>query len=181
MNSVCVPRKPGEAMGAICRLVNENDASDELVINVEYNQLDSLLRQKWNKDGDVPNDQGYSQFPGNTNTLVFKIPEYVENLTRTGGVIPEFVNPKYADEARTTFKAPTRLECMMQDYPKLLQGGKDRVGFTMYEAWYCFSPAKNNCNDAIACFKKGLPSFAAASAEYDMYNWNIKMLELAGV
>ena len=113
MNSVCVPRKPGEAMGAICRLVNENDASDELVINVEYNQLDSLLRQKWNKDGDVPNDEGYSQFPGNTNTLVFKIPEYVENLTRTGGVIPEFVNPKYADEARNTFKAPTRLECMM--------------------------------------------------------------------
>ena len=113
MNSVCVPRKPGEEMGAICRLVNENDASDELVINVEYNQLDSLLRQKWNKDGDVPNHEGYSQFPGNTNTLVFKIPEYVENLTRTGGVIPEFVNPKYADEARTTFKAPTRLECMM--------------------------------------------------------------------
>ena len=37
MISVCVPRKPGEAMGAICRLVNENDPSDELVINVEYN------------------------------------------------------------------------------------------------------------------------------------------------
>lgn len=70
---------------------------------------------------------------------------------------------------------------MMQDYPKLLEGGKDRVGFTMYEAWYCFSPAKNNCADAIACFKKGLPSFAAASAEYDMYNWSIKMLELANV
>lgn len=37
MNSVCVPRMPGEAMGAICRLVNEEDANDELVINVEYN------------------------------------------------------------------------------------------------------------------------------------------------
>ncbi len=37
MNTVCVPRKPGEAMGAICRLVNEQDANDELVINVEYN------------------------------------------------------------------------------------------------------------------------------------------------
>jgi hypothetical protein len=37
MNSVCVPRKPGEAMGAICRLVNEEDSKDELVINVEYN------------------------------------------------------------------------------------------------------------------------------------------------
>jgi UDP-sugar pyrophosphorylase len=48
MNTVCVPRKPGEAMGAICRLINEQDPNDELVINVEYNQLDSLLRQKWN-------------------------------------------------------------------------------------------------------------------------------------
>ena len=100
MNTVCVPRMPGESMGAICRLVNENDVSDELVINVEYNQLDSLLKQKWNPKGDVSGENGYSQFPGNTNTLVFKIPEYVENLTRTGGVIPEFVNPKYADEAR---------------------------------------------------------------------------------
>lgn len=37
MNTVCVPRKPGEAMGAICRLVNEENPADELVINVEYN------------------------------------------------------------------------------------------------------------------------------------------------
>jgi hypothetical protein len=28
---------PGEAMGAICRLVNEKDPSEEIVINVEYN------------------------------------------------------------------------------------------------------------------------------------------------
>ena len=50
----------------------------------------------------------------------------------------------------------------------------------MYDTWYCFSPAKNNCNDAIACYNKGLPAFSAASAEYDMYNWNCKVLELAG-
>ena len=37
MNSVCVPRMPGEAMGAICRLVNEQDDTKEFVINVEYN------------------------------------------------------------------------------------------------------------------------------------------------
>ena len=101
MNSICVPRMPGEAMGAICRLVDEQNPSKELVINVEYNQLDSLLKAKWNKNGDVKNDIGYSHFPGNTNTLVFKIPEYVENLTKTRGVIPEFVNPKYANQAKT--------------------------------------------------------------------------------
>jgi hypothetical protein len=37
MNSVCVPRKPGESMGAICKLVNEEKEGDEIVINVEYN------------------------------------------------------------------------------------------------------------------------------------------------
>jgi len=51
----------------------------------------------------------------------------------------------------------------------------------MYDTWYCFSPAKNNCTDAIACFNKGLPGFSAASAEFDMYNWNCKLLELVGV
>jgi UDP-sugar pyrophosphorylase len=113
MNSICVPRKPGESMGAICKLVNEDGSGDQIVINVEYNQLDALLKAKWNKDGDIANDTGYSHFPGNTNTLVFKIPEYVDSLTKTGGVIPEFVNPKYANADRTLFKAPTRLECMM--------------------------------------------------------------------
>ena len=112
---------PSESMGAICRLIDETNPNKEIVINVEYNQLDSLLKEKWNKNGDVKNELGYSHFPGNTNTLVFKIPEYYRNLTRTGGVIPEFVNPKYANEQRTLFKSPTRLECMMQDYPKLLQ------------------------------------------------------------
>ena len=53
------------------------------------------------------------------------------NLEISSGVIPEFVNPKYSDETRTKFKAPTRLECMMQDYPKLLTS-KNQVGFTSY-------------------------------------------------
>ena len=152
MNSVCVPRRPGEAMGAICKLVKEDKSGDATVINVEYNQLDALLKAKWNKEGDVPNESGYSHFPGNTNTLVFKIPEYVTNLAKSKGVIPEFVNPKYANEGRTVFKAATRLECMMQDYPKLLTSAGSKVGFTTYEPWFVFSPAKNNVNDAINCF-----------------------------
>lgn len=167
-------------MGAICRLVDENDADKEIVINVEYNQLDSLLKEKWNPEGDVTNDLGFSHFPGNTNTLVFKIPEYFENLKKTGGVIPEFVNPKYANDEKTLFKSPTRLECMMQDYPKLLSSTGE-VGFTMYEPWYCFSPAKNNIKDAAACVEKGIPSYGAAEAEFNFYNWTNKMLEIAGV
>jgi UDP-sugar pyrophosphorylase len=92
---------------------------------------------------------------------VFRIPQYVERLKATGGIVPEFVNPKYANAERTIFKSPTRLECMMQDYPKLINEN-GRVGFTTYPTWYCFSPVKNNINDALTCFKKGLPSFGAA-------------------
>jgi UDP-sugar pyrophosphorylase len=128
------------------------------------------LRAKWNPDGDIANDKGYSHFPGNCNTLVFKIPEYYENLVKTGGVIPEFVNPKYANEEKTEFKSATRLECMMQDYPKLLTS-QGEVGFTMYDDWYCNSPCKNNIKDAADLISKGIPSFSAAEAEWQFYNW----------
>lgn len=167
-------------MGAICKLVDETDKNKELVINVEYNQLDDVLRAKWNKEGDIANDIGYSHFPGNTNTLVFKIPEYCANLDKTGGVIPEFVNPKYANAEKTQFKSATRLECMMQDYPKLLSSTGE-VGFTMYETWFCFSPAKNNIADAIKEMAAKKPSYGAGEAELNYYNWNNKMLSLVGV
>ena len=88
-------------MGAICRLIKEDNSGEEVVINVEYNQLDALLKAKWNPSGDVASDSGYSSFPGNTNTLLFKIPDYVDSLQGSGGIIPEFVNPKYANDERT--------------------------------------------------------------------------------
>jgi len=43
-------------MGAICKLVKEDQSGDEVVINVEYNQLDALLKAKWNPEGDVANE-----------------------------------------------------------------------------------------------------------------------------
>jgi len=51
----------------------------------------------------------------------------------------------------------------------------------MYETWYCFSPAKNNITDAAACIAKGIPSYGAAEAEYNFYNWSNRMLLAAGV
>ena len=64
------------------------------------------------------------------------------------GVVIEFVNPKYKDETRTEFKKPTRLECMMQDIPKLFQkemGSNAKIGFTTFDRWFTFSPAKVCC------------------------------------
>lgn len=75
--------------------------------------------------------------------MVFSLPEYCQTLVSTKGVIPEFVNPKYADSAKTKFTSPTRLECMMQDYPKLI-GSADRIGFTQIDREFCFTTLKNN-------------------------------------
>ena len=67
---------------------------------------------------------------GNINQLVLKLQPYLAQLEKSGGVIAEFVNPKYADASRTAFKSSTRLECMMQDYPKELPLSAS-VGFTV--------------------------------------------------
>ena len=42
-----------------------------MVINVEYNQLDPLLRATGHADGDVNDETGYSPFPGNINQVIF--------------------------------------------------------------------------------------------------------------
>jgi UDP-sugar pyrophosphorylase len=174
INSITIPRKPGDNLGGICKL-NDTTNNKSITLNVEYNQLDSLLRDKWNSKGDIPNEKGLSFFPGNTNVLVFGLDSYFNTLSKTKGLMPEFVNPKYADETKTTFKSPTRLECMMQDYPQLLTEN-EKVGFTKYERWFCFSTCKNNLKDGTDRLKKDLLAETSFSCEQDIYSTNIKIL-----
>lgn len=79
---------------------------------------------------------------------MFELDSYYKTLQgEDQGVVVEFVNPKYKDDTRTEFKKPTRLECMMQDFPKLLQkemGSEANIGFTTFDRWFTFSPAKVN-------------------------------------
>lgn len=123
---------------------------------------------------------GLSPYPGNINQLIFAADSYVRNLKRSGGVMGEFVNPKYADATRSTFKKPTRLECMMQDYPKSLPAGS-RVGFTAAPAWLCYSPCKNNSADAKTSVAAGVPAGCALTAESDIYMVAVELLRLLGV
>jgi hypothetical protein len=60
--------------------------------------------------GDVNDSSGYSPFPGSINQLIIKLSTYEQQLAATGGVIAEFVNPKFKDAARTAFKKPTRCD-----------------------------------------------------------------------
>jgi len=59
----------------------------------------------------------------------YQLETYAAQLEKTGGLIEEFVNPKYKDESKNEFQKSTRLECMMQDYPKTLPSDAS-VGFT---------------------------------------------------
>jgi len=187
MNSICIPRFAGEASGAITKLTHNTDPDKNLVINVEYNQLDPLLSTQGDKLGDVADEvTGYSPYPGNANNLVMELESYVNTLHgEDQGVVVEFVNPKYKDSTRTDFKKPTRLECMMQDFPKLLQkemGQKAKVGFTQLERWFSFSPAKNSLESGIDSVKSGSTAPGTmSSAESDKYLQNQRKLAYAGV
>lgn len=146
--------------------------SSTRTLNVEYNQLDPLLRASGFPDGDVNDEKtGFSPYPGNINQLLFQLEPYSETLKRTQGIMPEFVNPKYKDEAKTVFKKPARLECMMQDFPTVLTGqDATRVGFTSISADMCFSPVKNATADGVALQEKGSPPGVAATGESDQYH-----------
>ena len=177
-NSLTVPRTPGEAVGGIVRLKRADGA--EMTVNVEYNQLDPLLRATVSAEGDVADGaSGNSPYPGNINVLALELAPYIKVLESTGGQMPEFVNPKYKDGAKEAFAKPTRIECMMQDYPRLLAPGA-RVGFTQLDRWIAFSPAKNNANDAAKKAAAGGPPESASSCEADMYSANARLLAKAG-
>lgn len=186
MNSICIPRLAGEAAGAIARLEHQTDPNKSLVINVEYNQLDPLLRSQGDKKGDVADPAtGYSPFPGNANNLVLEMGAYAKTLRgEDQGVVLEFVNPKYKDDTRTEFKKPTRLECMMQDIPKLFQkemGQSANIGFTMFDRWFTFSPAKNALEAGVEDVAKGSTAPGTmSSAESDKYIQNQRKLKFAG-
>ena len=109
VNSICVPRKPGDAVGGMATLTNI-DTKKRITINIEYNQLEPLLINTQNSNGDIPDEDGYSHFPGNINVLIFKVSTNLDTFDRTGGLIPKFVNPKYKDEEKEVFKSATRLE-----------------------------------------------------------------------
>ncbi|KAB2071626.1 hypothetical protein E1A91_A08G243900v1 [Gossypium mustelinum] len=177
VNSLAVPRKAKEAIGGITKLTHSDGRS--MVINVEYNQLDPLLRATGHPDGDVNCETGYSPFPGNINQLILELGPYIKELTKTGGAIKEFVNPKYKDASKTSFKSSTRLECMMQDYPKTLPPSA-RVGFTVMDTWLAYAPVKNNPEDA-AKVPKGNPYHSATSGEMAIYRANSLILKKAGV
>ncbi|GMI08920.1 hypothetical protein TrVE_jg11402 [Triparma verrucosa] len=183
MTSICIPRLPSEAAGAITQLTHKTTPSKSLVINVEYNQLSALLDPL---GGDVSSpDSQYSPYPGNANNLIFDFKKYVETISGPSqGVVNEFVNPKLNPDK--TFKKPTRLECMMQDFPYLIRekgGGSEGTGhdFVNLERWLTFSPAKNDLEAGRKTAEGGgRETGTLAKAESDGYVANGVKLRVGG-
>ena len=69
----------------------------------------------------------------------------------------------------------------MQDYPKLLRRevSSAKVGFTTFERFVAFSPAKNDLEAARSASKQGEPPGAAGSCEYEVYAAHASRLGLA--
>ena len=131
-------------------------------------------------EGDVDDPQtGMSPYPGNINQLILSVGKYYEQLEATKGHVPEFVNPKYQDATKTSFKSPTRLECMMQDYPRTIPA-THKVGFTLLEVWVAYSPVKNSPAEAMAKAAAGNPSHSATTGELDIYRANCNVLRHLG-
>jgi UDP-sugar pyrophosphorylase len=149
-------------------------------VNVEYNQLGPMLKNTGRRKGDVADWSGYSPYPGNCNVFILEMSTYCKILESSKGLMPEFVNPKFKDKKKTEFKKPTRLECMMQDYPKLL-GPEIPVGMTQGERFYCLEPVKNNIRDAKLKLRKTGVAECAASGEFAIYKANRRFLEEAGI
>ena len=178
VNSVAVSRTAGESIGGLMKLTSAGGQS--MTVNVEYNQIDALLKSTVEPRGDVAGEDGFSPYPGSINQLILALGPYAANLKATGGAMPEFVNPKYTDGTKTAFKSPTRLECMMQDYPKSL-GPAAKVGFSIVSHVTSFSPVKTNLADARVKSDQGMPTYSAASGEADVYAASCEMLAACGV
>jgi UDP-sugar pyrophosphorylase len=179
LNSMCIPRLAKQEIGAITRLVFKDGKT--VTANTEYNQLGPLLEALGHgSGGDVADPAtGFSPFPGNINQLVVKLDSYAATLGVTSGIMEEFVNPKYVDSTRTAFKKPTRLECMMQDYAKVLPP-TSQVGFTTSATWLGYSPAKNSIAEGLAKVAAGVSPMSPATAEADMYGASCTMWRLRG-
>lgn len=166
MNFLTFARAPKEAVGGIARLINETVQRTQCI---EYNMIDALLKGSGQTEGDVAMPStDESPYPGNVNTFIISLPEMAQVLEETGGGMPEFVNPKYADETKTVFKAPARLECMMQDYALLIQD-HSRVSFTKYNRIFSFAATKNSLEGAVTNAANGLPPQSAGSNEVDFF------------
>nr|AZL94438.1 UDP-glucose pyrophosphorylase [Nephromyces sp. MMRI] len=174
MNVVTVSRQPNENVGAMVMLKKDDS---NVVCCIEYNYLESTLKSS-GFVGDVPDENGYSKFPGNTNIIVMNMSVYHKTLEASKGAMPEIINPKFKDNNPSIFKSSARLECLMQDYSWIMSK-YGNVACTNLPREFCFSSLKNNLSDARLRDSKGLAPESALTSEFSFYNCNASLFQMA--
>ena len=175
MAFTCVPRNSGEAVGALASAVCRDGV--RRVQNVEYNVFDAAYAEAAAKDPAAamkPSDYG-----GSINTLLVAFGPYAAAVTKTAGRVPEFINPKFADDAKTVFKSPTRVESLMQDVVLLLPEDSRVVGVIFDSSLY--TPLKNQLTDGVAKAAKGIAAHCGATAEEAVIAQRRGLMEATGV
>ena len=113
---------------------------------------------------------GNRRFPGNSNILSFDAQNYLELLSKSHGIVPEFVNPKMKPGSTTEYAQPVRLESMMQDYPKLMLEhaiANNTHQIVVYPRFMTWSPVKNSPARARELLKKTGHEESPRSGEAD--------------
>ncbi|CAJ1014259.1 putative UTP--glucose-1-phosphate uridylyltransferase [Leishmania utingensis] len=180
MNFTCIPRVPTESIGLLCR-IKKNNGDPWLVANVEYNVFAEVSRTLSNDGGDeVGRPTDFSPFPGSINTLVLKLSSYADRLRESHGTVPEFINPKYSDETRRSFRNPARIESLMQDIALLFSEDDYRVGGTIFER-FSYQPVKNSLESAALLVAQGNRPYCATTGEADFYELQRRRLKAIGL
>ncbi|EPY20784.1 UDP-sugar pyrophosphorylase [Strigomonas culicis] len=129
-------------------------------------------------------------FPGSINTLILQFPAYYRVVQKTKGKVPEFINPKYENDAKRAFRTPARLESLMQDIALLFENHYDlaedtasavsaappqcrivgeRIGGTVFARW-TYAPVKNHFDEVEKKVRAHMEPYGATSAEEKYYD-----------
>lgn len=194
MNFTCVPRQPGEAVGLLCDVrMRCDDDEDEgnhtqadgngvwVTRNIEYNVFESVARSLTEEGGDVAaKGSPYSAYPGSINTLICQLAPYAERVRATCGIVPEFINPKYADSSRRRFKKPARVESLMQDVALLFAHTPHAVGGTVFDR-FSYQPVKNHMAEGVLKWRAQERPYCPTTGETDFYEFMRRRLRAVGV
>ena len=169
---ICVKRKPGEAVGAVCEVQRPDGTT--IITNVEYNVLAKLSLS----NPEPVDSEGYSKLPGNINFIIISLDNYYKKLENYDGIVHEFINPKMENDG-FTLKSSTRMETLINEYPYLLENS-NRVGAIQVEKLMAFTCAKNEAELGRQRQQKNLSLETCASCQFEFYDHNRVLLEKIG-
>ncbi len=188
MNLGAVPRRVGEAIGALAKIGNR-------VMNVEYTllsektytgpeqatYLENIKASRISAEKKELAQMGMSPFPGNINVFDMDIQAYRELLVRTLGVVPEMIKPKLNAEG-TKLAKPVRVESNMQDASVSIGELKlGAIGISAYPKELAFVVGKNDFERAKVARSNGLEPDMVSNQEAALLALHRSWLEAAGM